>query len=230
MSYENSSDYYQSTIGYVRSVISRKADLEKRFRKLEDQLLAEQTDYVRMLNAQKLLSTLADDNTNEVLGYVTSIINKGLMEIFPKEGFKVALKPTLFAQSKPHIELEIVDGTGYKLDIATQNGDGIKQIISFLYVVCLIEIRKGRRLVILDERLNGLHLEAKKCIEKMMEIFAKGGFQFVMVEYGSHLGKIYNVERRNYTSVILPVNGKYEDTMISIADVDLDAMEDEEEQ
>jgi hypothetical protein len=61
----------------------------------------------------------------------------------------------------------------------------------------------------------------------MIQLFAKGGFQFLIVEYGSHIGKIYNVERRNYTSYIVPVNGKYEDTMITVSDVDLGILEEE---
>ena len=88
-------------------------------------------------------------------------------------------------------------------------------------------------MVILDERLNGLNKNAKKCIASIMEILAKGGFQFIFVEYGlNDFGKIYNVERKtdisgtNMISELRAVeNGDYDDDLVYVEDVDMSALD-----
>ena len=95
-----------------------------------------------------------------------------------------------------------------------------------MYVICLIEIRKGRRILILDERLNGLHKSAKSIISNIIKIFVKGGFQFIFVEYSlNDIGKIYNVEKRGKESRIVSLEGEYSDDTIYIDDVDLSALD-----
>lgn len=225
--------FYTDSIARVKANIDNRRRVESRVKVLQKDLLEKQTLYVRMLNAQKVLSTVSDDNTRATLDFVTGMVNKVLLELFPKEPYTIKLDNKLHAGTKPHIVMELLDSEGNVLDISTQSGDGIKQVICFMYVVCLIEIRKGRRLVILDERLNGLHRSAKKCIASIMEILSKGGFQFVFVEYGlNDFGKIYNVERKMDTvsggmiSELRSVDdGRYDDEIIYIDDVDMNAVD-----
>lgn len=226
-------DFYSGAIGMVKANIENRRKIESRVKVLQKSLLEKQTLYVRMLNAQKVLSTVSDDNTRATLDFVTGMVNKVLLELFPKEPYTIKLENKLHAGTKPHIVMELCDSEGHVLDVSTQSGDGIKQVICFMYVVCLIEIRKGRRLVILDERLNGLHKNAKKCIASIMEILAKGGFQFIFVEYGlNDFGKIYNVERKtdisgtNMISELRAVeNDDYDDDLVYVDDVDMSALE-----
>lgn len=231
-------DFYSGAIGAVKSSIESRRRVENRVEFLQKSLLEKQTLYVRMLNAQKILSTVSDDNTRATLDFVTSMVNKVLLELFPKEPYTIRLENKLYQGSKPHIIMELLDCQGHVLDVSTQSGDGIKQVICFMYVVCLIEIRKGRRVVILDERLNGLHKNAKKCIASIMGILAKGGFQFFFVEYGlNDFGKIYNVERKmdlttgDWISELRSVeDGSYDDELVYVDDVDLSALGEGEEE
>lgn len=226
-------DFYSGAIGVVKANIENRRRIESRVKVLQKSLLEKQTLYVRMLNAQKVLSTVSDDNTRATLDFVTGMVNKVLLELFPKEPYTIKLENKLHAGTKPHIVMELLDFKGNVLDVSTQSGDGIKQVICFMYVVCLIEIRKGRRLVILDERLNGLHRSAKKCIASIMNILAKGGFQFLFVEYGlNDFGKIYNVERKmdmsgsEMISELRSVESDdYDDDIIYVDDVDMDALD-----
>ena len=95
-----------------------------------------------------------------------------------------------------------------------------------MYVICLIEIRKGRRLLILDERLNGLHSRAKKVLAEILKIFAEGGFQFIFIEYSlDDLGKIYNIENRNGKSVPVYIEKGYADDIIYSEEVDLSLLD-----
>ena len=122
--------------------------------------------------------------------------------------------------------LLLINGLGDELDLDLQEGDGIKQIISVMYVICLIEIRKGRRLLILDERLNGLHARAKQVLAEIIKIFAEGGFQFIFVEYSlNSIGKIYNIETRGDASTPVYVECNYSDDLVYIEDADLSILD-----
>lgn len=223
-------EFYASVIGALRKDLATRRNLEEKVSKLTEQLAESQELYVRMIDAQKLLSTVSDDNTETTLNFITGMVNRVLSEIFDVTGDvpRISLKKKLYAKSKPHIIVEVLDGRGREMDMVLQNGAGLRQIVSFMYTVCLIEIRKGRRLILSDEYLNGLHSSAKKVIQEIIRIFERGGFQFIFVEYGMNdLGKLYNVEKRGEESRIVCVNGKYDNYMVfsDVDAVDLSAMD-----
>ena len=126
------------------------------------------------------------------------------------------------------------------MDLSIQSGAGLREVISFMFTICLIEIKKGRRIFISDEKLAGLHKEAKKIVSEIIKIFAEGGFQFVLVEYAlNDLGKIYNVEKPSKDAVVLPLDDgvKYDDSTIfmfshdaDLSVVDKDYVDDNEEE
>ena len=224
-------DFYASSIGVLKNNLKQKRELEQKIGVLTKSLYESQSLYVRMLNAQKVLSMVSDENTNITLEFITGMVNKVLSEMFPNDHYYIKLTSKLYAGCKPHIILELYDAENNVLDISTQVGDGMKQVICFMYVLCLIEIRKGRRLLILDERLNGLHKNAKKCISKIIEIFVKGGFQFIFVEYSlNDIGKIYNVERHGNESRLEVIEGEYSDDLVYINEVDLSVLDEEVEE
>ena len=219
-------DFYSGVIGSLKRDIATKRSLLKKKEKLLDSLRENQALYVRMINAQKLLSAVSDENTEQTLAFITGMVNKALSEIFPNSPKRIQLKKKLFAGSKPHINVILVNDEGIELELDLQEGDGIKQIISIMYVICLIEIRKGRRLLILDERLNGLHSRAKKVLAEILKIFADGGFQFIFIEYSlDDLGKIYNIENRNGKSVPVFIENGYVDDLIYSEEVDLGVLD-----
>lgn len=230
-----SRSFYGSTIGRVHEKLEKKKQLIEQVRKLDDRLVSQQTQYVDLLEAQRILSAVSDENTTKTLDYISSMVNKVLLELFPEDPYYIKMTPKLYAGTKPHLIVELYDANSHLLDVSTQSGDGIKQVVSFMYVICLIEIRKGRRLLILDERLNGLHKRAKNCLSKIIEIFTKGGFQFIFVEYSlNDIGKIYNVERVNIPqtgqtiSTVSYVDGEYTDDIIHLSEVDLSVLDESE--
>ena len=225
--------FYATQVGAIKRALTDKKRLEKRQNALYNELKESQSLYINMLDAQKLLSTVSDENTSKTLDFITGMVNKVLSEMFTTDTPHIVLTKKLYAGCKPHINVELIDGSGNSLDMALQSGTGISQVVSFMFAICLIEIRKGRRLLIMDERLNGLHKEAKRILSKVIEIFAKGGFQFIFVEYGlNDIGKIYNVEKRGDEShiVSLEKGQEYTDDTVYLGDVDLSIIEDNVEE
>lgn len=223
--------FYSTQIGVISRALSDKKRLESRRTTLIQELKESQSLYLNMLDAQKLLSVVSDDNTYKILDFITGMVNKVLSEMFTVDTPHIALTKKLYGGSRPHINVELIDGSGNSLDMALQSGTGISQVVSFMFAICLIEIRKGRRLLIMDERLNGLHAEAKRIISEVIKIFAKGGFQFIFVEYGlNNIGKIYNIEKYgNESRAISLENGiEYTDDMVYLGDVDLSEIDSKE--
>ena len=101
--------------------------------------------------------------------------------------------------------------TGEVRDPILQAGSGERQVISFLFVVCLIELRKCRRILLMDEILNNLHASAKKVVQSIMSIFAEEGFQFVFIEHGGmeSFGRRYLVEKPSSTATATLLEGEY---------------------
>lgn len=222
--------YYSEVLVGLKRDLKDKEKLEKRVSDRKKELAKAQQDYINLLNAQKLLSTVSDDNTEATLLFVSGVINKALAEIFKGDTRRIHLSRKLYRGNKPHIVVELENGKGEKLDMSIQSGTGLRQIVSVLFVICLIEVRKGRRLLILDERLSGLHSEAKRILSEIMNIFAEGGFQFIFVEYSLNtLGKLYNVEKPGNEAKVYSLDGmEYDNNDVFLfSDVDLSLLDDD---
>ena len=188
---------------------NKRSEISINLRELEKSL----KDY---LESQRLLSSINEQTTVETLEYITGVINKALAEIFQGDGRRVSLEKVLWNNRYAHINVELTTDKGYKRDLTLQTGQGVKEVISFLFVVCLIAVRGGRRLLIMDELLGGLHAESKRVIAQLMKVFCEEGFQFIMVEYGldeldgHSFGQIVNVEMRGgVSSCVVVEDGAY---------------------
>lgn len=202
---------YATAIGSLKRDLALRNELEEKVEKLSTVLNKYRQDYIDMVDAQRLLATISDENTEATLRFITGVVNKALAEIFPSDTRKITLKKRLFAGTKPHIVVELTNGKGEVLDLSLQSGTGLNQVVSGLFLICLVEVRKGRRLVIFDEKFSGLHKEAKAILSEIIKIFAEGGFQFIFVEYGmNNIGKIYNVEKPSDVSNAFPLDGDLE--------------------
>ena len=200
---------YSGSIYVVKNNLKRKEMLKKRMEELDVECNRLITLITDLENTQKALTTLSDKNTQATLDFITSVVNKTLHEVFKSDTRKVTLKRSLYAGDRAHITVQLTDGNNNTIDMNLQSGTGLKQIVSGLYTICLTEIRKGRRLVIFDERFSGLHKEAKRILAEILKIFAEGGFQFIFVEYGlNSLGKLYNVEKVGDEAKIFSLDGK----------------------
>ena len=201
---------FTSSIAEIDSKYKQRLYLQDKVDGIVIELGKENRQYAVMLEAQALLSTVSDNNTTVVLDYITGIINKALLELFPYDTRRIYLEKSLHGGQHAHIKIKLVNSQGKERDLVLQSGTGLRQVISFLFVVSLIEIRKGRRLLIMDELLSGLHPEAKNIIMDIVQIFADEGFQFAMVEYGvDSVGRLYLVEKPTDTATVTPFDGKY---------------------
>lgn len=225
---------------YTANIMS----LEAQYTQIEEikhkiDLLAERlkdlnNSYVVMLEAQQLLTTVSDENTRVVLDYITGIINKALGELFPHDSRRIYLEKTMYRGQHAHINIKLTGTNGKTRDLQLQSGTGLRQTISFLFVLSLIEIRKSRRILLADELLSGVHAQAKRILMDVIKIFAEEGFQFIFVEYGvDNVGRIYIVEKPNDVATVTPIDGVYNNEVFIFnrppEDVDLSIRVDEEE-
>lgn len=138
--------------------------------------------------ANKLLNAVSDKTLGAMLDTVTSAVNNVLAEMFRNSGdtYEIRLVKGLYAGRIAHMKLELMQN-GNPRDLSLQSGDGIKQVISFLFITLLISVSGGRRLIIMDEVLNGLSPEAAEgAVAALFKTFAKNGFQFIMVDQGRY--------------------------------------------
>lgn len=194
----------------VESKYLQMADLKSKIDNLIVKLDDMNNTYAVMLEAQQLLTSVSDSNTTAVLDYITGIINKTLGELFPHDRRMIYLDKVMYQGKHAHINIKLTGTNGKLRDLTLQSGTGLRQVISFLFVISLIEVRKGRRILLADEILSGLHPEAKRIVCDIMAIFSEEGFQFVFVEYGvNNLGRIYLVEKPGAVATITPMDGAY---------------------
>ena len=225
---------YSQTIYALEQSYNQAEEVKAKIDKLAEQLGSLNQKYVDMLEAQQLLTTVSNENTTQILDYITGIINKTLSELFPHDNRRIYLEKTMYHGQHAHINIKLTGTNGKTRDLELQSGTGLRQVISFLFVLSLIEIRKGRRLLLADELLSGLHPTAKKVVMEIIQIFAEEGFQFVFVEYGvDNTGKIYLVEKPNEVATVTPLDGSYHNEIFVFnrppEDVDLSIRVDEEE-
>lgn len=203
---------YSSSITSLRRDLVEQARLEERLatnrKKVEDQ----NKEYENLVAASKLISAVADKQSMETLDYITSVINKTLGELFKSDTRRIYLKKHLHAGRHAHLKVLLTDAEGNEYDMLLDSGTGLRQVISFLFCLCLIQISGGRKLFIQDELLGGTHGAAKEVLKQIIRIFAKD-FQFIMIEYGfDDIGKIYNVEKPGKTSYVYDLGGQTYDS------------------
>lgn len=200
---------YTERIIALRQQYNNAQNVKEQIDSLTERVLKMNDEYAVMLEAQQLLSTVSDNNTTAVLDYMTGVINKALSEIFPNDERRIFLERKLHNGQHAHINVRLTGSNGSVRDLTLQSGTGLRQIVSFLFVVSLIEIRKGRKVLLMDELLNGLHSVAKSIVMDIIQIFAEEGFQFIFVEYGvNDVGKIYLVEKPDKTATVTPLGSE----------------------
>lgn len=162
--------------------------------KLDAELGQKQYD---MAKAAKILGTVAEENTENVIKEITGVINKALVVLFPNDPKSVSIVKAMHRDTYPHYNLELKTSGGV-VRTFKQSGTGLGQIISFLFTACLIDARAGRKIMVMDELLNGLHPEAKKLVTALMLALSQRDndpFQFICVEYAMDIGKQYEIKK-----------------------------------
>lgn len=166
-------------------------DLEGRYKGIIEDLEKSQLYFEDISRAATILGNVADENTRATLDYITNVINKALGALFPYDTRKISMEQVMYRKVYPHFKVTLTTGDGKERSFK-QSGTGIAQIISFLFTVSLVDARGGRKVIVMDELLNGLHPEAKSVIHDLIKALTPR-FQFVIVEYGLDIGKQYEV-------------------------------------
>lgn len=198
---------FSASIQSLKYKAESREELKSIISELEESYRNKYSMYETMLQAQRILATVSDQNTKRVLGYIQGVVNKSLRTMYPNGSYNIRIEKKLYNNQIPHINVTLTEvkdnGDTQQLDFNLQSGDGMAQIVSFLFSLCLMKIREVRPLVGLDEVLKGFHKDALPYIRTIIEIFARGGFQFIMVEYDfNDFGKEYEVKKERGVSYL----------------------------
>lgn len=156
--------------------------------------------------AQQILISVSDQRTEDLLRYITGVLNNALAEIFPNSEKTISLNKTLYRDKHPHINVVVRDKDGDSVDLSLAMGAGVGVVVSMLYRICLIEVKGDRKLILADEILHGIHPSAVVVLVEILKLFAKEGFQFILVEYvlnGIDFGKNYYVINRGGEATVI---------------------------
>ena len=177
----------------THSFTSRLGALKQDYALKEDRLVRRQADiakleelrllYLDRAKALQYIVMLSNDGTKALRDYMEGIINRALSLVFGENVYKFSLISDLKAQ-KVHLNLlEYKNGQWNELVIGKQTGDGMGQIIAFLFSVVLTEITNHRMLFVVDEIMGGLHEKAVDLVQRCIAEFEGHGGQFAMIEY-----------------------------------------------
>ena len=175
-------------------------DLIERIKVLEEENKNLDEKFGTYCRASSILGTVADKNTETKISAITGVINRALALLFPDGSRSITLKQTMWRNVYPHFNVEL-KVEGGKTRTFKQSGTGLAQVVSFLFTACLIDARGGRKIMIMDELLNGLHPDAKGIVKDLM-LALSDKFQFIIVEYGLTIGKEYVVHKEGSTSSV----------------------------
>lgn len=176
-----------------------------------DKISADLQTYICACN---LLGEVSDETTQDTLDKISGVINKALGVLFPTDSRTVRISKSMYREVHPHFNVDLITENGVVRSFK-QSGSGLAQVISFLFTICLIDARGGRKVLVMDELLNGLHPTAKGIVRDLM-LAVSSRFQFITVEYGMDVEKEYLIEKANGTATITPYesNSYYRDVVI----------------
>lgn len=147
--------------------------------------------------AAVILANVAEENTNQVLSAITGVINKALTVLFPHDTKSIEITKSMYGETIPHYTLSLKTQGGIARTF-NQSGTGLAQVISFLFTACLIDSKNGRKVMVIDELLNGLHPDAKSIVSDLMLALTtrkNNPFQIICVEYGLDIGRQYEIKK-----------------------------------
>ena len=150
-----------------------------------------------MIKASAILASVSEENTRVILDNIKMTINKSLEVLFPLDPKTIDIQKSMYRDTHPHYTITLTTSNGVARTF-DQSGTGLGQVISFLFTVCLIDARDGRKIMVIDELLNGLHPDAKEIVGNLMTALTRrphNPFQFICVEYGHDIGKQYEIKK-----------------------------------
>lgn len=191
----------------------KKALQEQEFRKKQverlNQLAKEAEEQAENLEKEQLLvekalrliieagDLVAEDSYRFIMRSVNSLLDK----MFTDCERKIRLTQKTVGKN-PTLSVEVI-ADGQVRDLS-ESGHGIAQIVSLVCVICLIVLNGSRRLVVLDEVLNGVSIQNKPALSEALWAFTEIGFQFIICEHAfvPEGAKVYEVVNNGGVSSI----------------------------
>lgn len=191
----------------------KKALQEQEFRKKQverlNQLAKEVEEQAENLEKEQLLvekalrliieagDLVAEDSYRFIMRSVNSLLDK----MFTDCERKIRLTQKTVGKN-PTLSVEVI-ADGQVRDLS-ESGHGIAQIVSLVCVICLIVLNGSRRLVVLDEVLNGVSIQNKPALSEALWAFTEIGFQFIICEHAfvPEGAKVYEVVNNGGVSSI----------------------------
>lgn len=164
--------------------------------------------YETIVTSQRLLTTLSDKHFNDVLKFISGIINKALLAMYPDDQYRFDIARSLYNGKSVHLNAtieEFIHATNSfeLLDIKRNIGNGQAQVISYLFTLCMYKVSNSRPIILIDEILTGFTEIALEYIIQITKVFANEGFQFISVEYSfENFGTPILVKKRHGSTVI----------------------------
>lgn len=193
---------FTSSINELDQVYQQRQKLISYSTKLVKQYTEGLVDLNHLVEASQLLVTVTDIHTKKVTSFIEGVINKALAEMYKSGQYYIKVEKDTYRGSA-NIEVNLYDSLNVyakdvPLNLNDQAGDGISRIIAFMFSLSLIELCGGRKFVAVDEVLTGFHSDSLQIVRNVIEIFSKGGFQFIASEYDiNNMGVIYKSEKIN---------------------------------
>lgn len=136
-----------------------------------------------VMNAIAILRGIQDESVKASYKEIESRVNDVLSRVFTHSIRRIELVESTLRMKYPQLELRLIVEGGKIRSLKDDSGHGIMQIISLICLLSLIVITGGRRLVVLDEVLSGLSVDARKTVSDVLNQFTELGFQFVVNEH-----------------------------------------------
>ena len=199
------------------TLLKTKNDLKEQLELLATELKMKDANLEDMSRAAAILGNVADETTRLLLDKITRVINDSLDNLFKTDKRKIMITQTMYRNQYPHYNVELITENGSKRTFK-QSGTGLGQVISFLFTICLIDARNARKILVMDELLNGLHPSAKNTVKAIMGALSQR-FQFIVVEYGVDFGKQYEVVKSEGIATVQEYQGQgYYNDLIGVAE------------
>lgn len=189
----------------------RIALLKKRDAEIDKDLANIVKEYENLCKAATIIGMVSDDTTQSLLNKIAGLVNRALVILFPNKKREIKLVKKMYRDTYPHFIVSL-SAEGGKERAFKCSGSGIAQVVSFIFTIALIEARGGRRVMVMDELLRGLHPQAKQLVHSLM-LALSDRFQFIVIEYGLDIGKEYEVTNEHGISTVqeYPRNSYYAD-------------------
>lgn len=186
----------------ARNDLNERQKLEADLAVTKETLLQLQAKQDLFLRSSNLIGLVTDEITQTALNSITNVVNQALRVLFPEGNRQIMITKTMYRKKYPHFNVDLIVDGGKKRSFK-QSGSGLKQIISFLFVLSFIDARGGRKILVMDEILPGVHSAGKRIIRDLMNAVSDR-FQFVMIAYDFDIGNEFEVVRTGDTAIVRP--------------------------